>query len=49
MIDKIKQRITANDLPRALKLAGHLKGLVKEIGRDLALSVSIPFNEIELI
>jgi leucyl-tRNA synthetase len=49
IIDKVKQRITANDLPRALKLAGHLKGLVKDVGRDNALSVSIPFNEIELI
>jgi leucyl-tRNA synthetase len=49
IIDKVKQRITANDLPRALKLAGHLKGLVKDVGRDNSLSVSIPFNEIELI
>jgi leucyl-tRNA synthetase len=49
IIDKVKQRISANELPRALKLAGHLKGVVKEVGRENALSVSIPFNEIELI
>jgi hypothetical protein len=33
IIDKIKQRITVNDLSRTLKLAGHLRGLVKEVGR----------------
>ncbi len=49
IIDKVKHRITANELSKALKLAGHLKGVVKDVGRDNALSVSIPFNEIELI